>query len=63
MNFEQQKKINLDNLEQKQVMEKDTFSMARELEKLRAELMTMERRFHGSNPGVFLIEFILIFAY
>jgi hypothetical protein len=53
MNFEHQKKINLESLEQKQAMEKDTFSKARELDKLRAELMAMERKLHGANLGVF----------
>eukprot|EP00250_Pteridium_aquilinum_P008140 c17708_g1_i1 orf=240-1934(-) len=48
MDFELQKKINLERLEQTQAMEKNTFSMARELERLRAELLSMERRLHGT---------------
>ena len=56
MDFEHQKKINLDSLEQKQTMEKNNFTMAREIDKLRAELMNMERKLHNAYPGAFLIK-------
>lgn len=51
MDFELQKKINLEHLEQKQAMEKNAFTMAREVERLRTELMSMERRLHGAYPA------------
>lgn len=44
MDFEQQKKLNLDHLEQQQAMEKSAFAMTREIEKLRAELANADRR-------------------
>ncbi|KAI5062116.1 hypothetical protein GOP47_0022655 [Adiantum capillus-veneris] len=47
MDFEHQKKLNLERLEQSQTMEKNTFSLTREVERLRAELMMVERRLHG----------------
>lgn len=51
MDFELQKKLNLERLEQTQAMEKNTFTLTREVERLRAELMSMERRLHGAYPG------------
>lgn len=51
MDFELQKKLNLERLEQTQAMEKNTFTLTREVERLRAELMIMERRLHGSYPA------------
>lgn len=51
MDFELQKKLNLERLEQTQAMEKNTFTLTREVERLRAELMSMERRLHGAYPA------------
>eukprot|EP00252_Welwitschia_mirabilis_P013491 TRINITY_DN29678_c0_g1_i1.p1 TRINITY_DN29678_c0_g1~~TRINITY_DN29678_c0_g1_i1.p1 ORF type:complete len:298 (-),score=94.11 TRINITY_DN29678_c0_g1_i1:272-1165(-) len=42
--IEYEKKTHADQLEQSQVMEKNVISMAREVEKLRAELANMEKR-------------------
>lgn len=47
MDFEQQKKLNLEHLEQQQAMEKSTFAMTREIERLRAELANADRRQHA----------------
>ncbi|KAF9593198.1 hypothetical protein IFM89_020494 [Coptis chinensis] len=41
--FEYEKKANLEQMEQKQVMEKNLITLARELEKLRAELSSDQR--------------------
>ena len=51
VDYEHQKKINLENLEQKQAMEKNIFTMAREVDRLRGELVTMERKLHGAYTG------------
>ncbi|MCO5587119.1 hypothetical protein L7F22_041066 [Adiantum nelumboides] len=51
MDFELQKKLNLERLEQTQAMEKNTFTLTREVERLRTELMVMERRLHGGYPA------------
>lgn len=45
--FEFEKKANEEQLEQKQAMEKNLISMAREIEKLRAEQLSSERRGRG----------------
>lgn len=42
--FEYEKKGNLDLMEQRQIMEKNLVSMAREIEKLRADLVTFDGR-------------------
>lgn len=47
MDFELQKKLNLEHLEQQQAMEKNAFTMTREIERLRAELTNAERRQHA----------------
>ncbi|KAH7279964.1 hypothetical protein KP509_37G045200 [Ceratopteris richardii] len=51
MDFELQKKLNLERLEQTQVMEKNIFTLTREVERLRTELVMMERRLHGNYPA------------
>lgn len=48
MDFELQKKISYERLEQKQAMEKNVFTMAREVEKLRMEAANAERRAHAA---------------
>lgn len=45
--FEYEKKANEEQLEQKQAMEKNLVSIAREIEKLRAEQLSAERRARG----------------
>ncbi|KAM7464342.1 hypothetical protein LguiA_032463 [Lonicera macranthoides] len=50
--FEYEKKANEEQLEQKQAMEKNLVSIAREIEKLRAEQLSAERRARGlGGPG------------
>ncbi|XP_059655513.1 protein FLX-like 3 [Cornus florida] len=49
--YEYEKKANEEQTEQKQAMEKNLISMAREIEKLRAEQMGAERRARGLGPG------------
>uniref|UniRef100_A0A5B6ZQM3 Protein FLX-like 3 n=1 Tax=Davidia involucrata TaxID=16924 RepID=A0A5B6ZQM3_DAVIN len=49
--FEYEKKANEEQVEQKQAMEKNLVSMAREIEKLRAEQMSAERRARGLGAG------------
>ncbi|KAA8532709.1 hypothetical protein F0562_032742 [Nyssa sinensis] len=49
--FEYEKKANEVQVEQKQAMEKNLISMAREIEKLRAEQLSAERRAHGYGTG------------
>ncbi|KAH9313517.1 hypothetical protein KI387_022144, partial [Taxus chinensis] len=50
--IEYEKKANAEQMEQRQAMEKNLISMAREVEKLRAELTNSEKRSWGaSNPG------------
>lgn len=50
--IEYEKKANTEQMEQRQAMEKNLISMAREVEKLRAELTNSEKRAWGvSNPG------------
>lgn len=48
--FEYEKKANAEQLEQRQAMEKNLVSMARDVEKLRAELTNAEKR-QRLNPG------------
>lgn len=42
--FEYEKKANVEQLDQRQAMEKNLVSMARDVEKLRAELTNAEKR-------------------
>ncbi|KAL2905154.1 Protein FLX-like 3 [Bienertia sinuspersici] len=50
--LEYEKKANEEQVEQKEVMEKNLMSMAREIEKLRAEHVSMDRRGHGLGGTV-----------
>lgn len=54
--YEYETKANAEQIEQRQAMEKNLVSMAREVEKLRAEL---EKRARG--PGKFIGVFVLIY--
>ena len=45
--FEYEKNANAELLEQRTAMEKNLVSMAREVEKLRAELTNSEKKFRG----------------
>lgn len=45
--YEYEKKANEEQVEQKQAMEKNLISMAREIEMLRAEQLNVERRTRG----------------
>lgn len=45
--LEYEKKSNEEQVEQKDAMEKNVMSMAREVERLRAEKLSMDRRGHG----------------
>ncbi|KAI5068574.1 hypothetical protein GOP47_0016919 [Adiantum capillus-veneris] len=47
MDFELQKKLNLEHVEHQQAMEKSAFAMTREIERLRADLVNAERRHHA----------------
>ncbi|XP_057477255.1 protein FLX-like 3 [Actinidia eriantha] len=49
--FEYEKKANEEQVEQKQAMEKNLVSMAREIEKLRAEELSVDRRARGLGAG------------
>jgi hypothetical protein len=49
--FELEKKVNAEQLEQRQSMEKNLVSMARDLEKLRAEQTNAENRARVHNSG------------
>ncbi|XP_042494917.1 protein FLX-like 3 [Macadamia integrifolia] len=49
--FEYEKKANAEQMEQKQAMEKNLVSMAREIEKLRAEHLAVEKRARGLGSG------------
>lgn len=49
--LEYEKKANGEQVEQKETMEKNLMSMAREIEKLRAEQLSMDRRGHGLGGG------------
>lgn len=55
--IEYEKKGSAENYEKGQLMEQKLVSMARELEKLRAEIANTEKRARGTttgvNPGVF----------
>ncbi|KAH7569285.1 hypothetical protein JRO89_XS06G0137200 [Xanthoceras sorbifolium] len=48
--FEYEKGLNIGKVEQLQAMEKDLFGMAREIEKLRAEVQNAEMRAHAPSP-------------
>lgn len=53
--IEFEKKENVELMEQRQVMEKNLVSMAREVEKLRAELAAGDgRMWSAGNPSAFL---------
>lgn len=47
--FEYEKGVNIESVEQLQAMEKNLIGMAREMEKLRAEVMNAEMRAHGDS--------------
>ncbi|CAK9140291.1 unnamed protein product [Ilex paraguariensis] len=47
--FEYEKGFNIEKVQQMQVMEKDLVAMAREVEKLRAEVFNAEKRAHAPN--------------
>lgn len=47
--YEYEKKLNTEQMEQRQILEKNLISMAREVEKLRTESMTMDAMARG--PG------------
>lgn len=49
-----EKKAHEEQAEQKDAMEKNLISMAREIEKLRAELLNAERRGHGLGKVILL---------
>ncbi|KAJ6796718.1 protein FLX-like 3 [Iris pallida] len=51
--YEYEKKANAEQMEQRQAMEKNLVSMARETEKLRAEQMNMEKRTRGPGIGAY----------
>ncbi|KAL6984958.1 hypothetical protein U1Q18_018339 [Sarracenia purpurea var. burkii] len=48
--FEYEKGLNMDKVEQMQAMEKNLVGMAREVEKLRAEVLNVEKRARAPNP-------------
>lgn len=48
--FEYEKGINIEQVEQMKAMEKNLIGMAREVEKLRAEVINAEKRAHAPNP-------------
>ncbi|EHA8588203.1 protein FLX-like 3 [Cocos nucifera] len=47
--FEYEKGANMEQIEQMRTMDKNLISMAREVEKLRAEVLNAEKRAHGPN--------------
>jgi hypothetical protein len=47
--FEYEKAANNEQMHQMQAMEKNLLSMAREVEKLRAQLATADKRVHGNH--------------
>lgn len=49
--FEYEKKANADQLEQRQVMEKNLVEMSRDIEKLRAEAANVDKR-PRVHPGI-----------
>lgn len=51
--FEYEQKAHAELLEQRKSMEKNLVSMAREIEKLRAEQMNMEKRARGPGTGAY----------
>ena len=48
--FQYEKGSNIEQVEQMQAMEKNLIGMAREVEKLRAEVLSAEKRVHGNFP-------------
>lgn len=52
--FEYEKGINIEQVEQLQAMEKNLIGMARELEKLRAEVLNAENRALGNFSCLFI---------
>ncbi|KAF8389297.1 hypothetical protein HHK36_025990 [Tetracentron sinense] len=48
--FEYEKGLNIEQVEQMQAMETNLVSMAREMEKLRAEVSNAEKKLHAPNP-------------
>lgn len=52
--LEYEKKANDEQVQQKDAMEKNLMSMAREIEKLRTEQMSMDRRGHGLGKWLYL---------
>lgn len=56
--YEYEKKANEEQIEQKQAMEKNLVSMAREIEKLRAEKLNIER---ARGLGYFCLSLIFLF--
>ncbi|XP_059637572.1 protein FLX-like 4 [Cornus florida] len=48
--FEYEKGLNMEKVEQMQAMDKNLFGMAKEVEKLRAEVLNAEKRAHAPNP-------------
>ena len=59
--FEYEKKANEEQLEQKQAMEKNLISMAREIEKLRADQLNTDRRARGLGNHLLLLLLLLLF--
>ncbi|KAK8943525.1 hypothetical protein KSP40_PGU007060 [Platanthera guangdongensis] len=49
--YEYEKKASVDQMEQRQVLDKNLASMAREVEKLRADRISVGNRGRGSGPG------------
>ncbi|OWM89957.1 hypothetical protein CDL15_Pgr012594 [Punica granatum] len=50
--FEYEKSLNIDQVRQMQGMEQNLFSMGREVEKLRSEIMIAEKAAHDPNPHI-----------
>ena len=48
--MQHEKGSNIEHVEQMQAMEKNLIGMAREVEKLRAEVLSAEKRVHGNFP-------------
>lgn len=56
--FEYEKGKNIEQVEQMQGMEKNLFGMAREVEKLRAEVLNAEKRALGNFPCLYTSYFV-----
>ncbi|TYI94071.1 hypothetical protein E1A91_D02G177900v1 [Gossypium mustelinum] len=48
--FQHEKESNIEQVEQMQAMEKNLIRMAKEVEKLRAEVLSAEKKMHGTVP-------------